>query len=550
MGVFIGIRLLFANLKSKLFLLRYKTMNLKKLILLFLMLYAPIGLFSQEKNFITGKLVDEATREPVVFATVRLKGKSVGVISNADGSFVVPNEYLALGDVLEISCLGYRTLEVKLSDLNVDQVNIILVKEEVFNLEGTVVVGKRPKRYGAQEIVKKAIENIPENYPNAPFSLVGYYRDYQVDEGIYVNLNEAILEVYDPGFSIMDKSATKVQMYDERINKTFKVDTLARQSYDYRTGQKTIEKAFLKPYGGNEFTILRVHDAIRNYLVDSYDFVNVLQTDFIPHHNFSKMDPINFDGEPLYVIEFKRNRQDNLATGKLYVSQFDFSIYKMEYALFNKNVTRETEKKGNQFMGNQLIFEVVLEYRKKDDQMYLNYISFHNTFELRLPPAFIVEDVVMDINRKCLVVNFNTEPETKSALEQRSYNLRYKGKRLSFRLMEKEGNSVLLYPRMDEDELKDMVTTLKEMDTRRGPLNKLLEIEVKDVRNLEGELINAVHTKDYEQYREFFVQNINKGKMAPLNGEFMPDDKPIFSSKAVSGEKETIFWMNPPLIRN
>ena len=225
------------------------------------------------------------------------------------------------------------------------------------------------------------------------------------------------------------------------------------------------------------------------------------------------------------MIEFKRNCQDNLATGKLYVSQFDFSIYKMEYALFNKNVTRETEKKGNQFMGNQLIFEVVLEYRKKDDQMYLNYISFHNTFELRLPPAFIVEDVVMDINRKCLVVNFNTEPETRSALEQRSYNIRYKGKRLSFRLMEKEGNSVLLYPRMDEDELKD-------------------------VRNLQGELINAVHTKDYEQYREFFVQNINEGRTAPLNGEFMPDDKPIFSSKAVSGEKETIFWMNPPLRSN
>ena len=81
-------------------------------------------------------------------------------------------------------------------------------------------------------------------------------------------------------------------------------------------------------------------------------------------------------------------------------------------------------------------------------------------------------------------------------------------------------------------------------------INKLLDIEVKDVRNLEGEVVNVVHTKDYEQYREFFVQNINQGKAAPLHGEFMPDDKPIFGSKAVSGEKEAIFWMNPPLIHN
>ncbi|MET6991647.1 hypothetical protein [Sediminicola arcticus] len=55
-----------------------------------LFLSFTISIFSQEKDFINGKLIDSETKEPVVFATIRIKDLARGVISNADGGFKVP----------------------------------------------------------------------------------------------------------------------------------------------------------------------------------------------------------------------------------------------------------------------------------------------------------------------------------------------------------------------------------------------------------------------------------------------------------------------------
>ena len=53
----------------------------------------PSSLYSQDENFIRGKLLDKKTGEPIVFATIRVKDKALGVISNKDGGFKVPLEF-------------------------------------------------------------------------------------------------------------------------------------------------------------------------------------------------------------------------------------------------------------------------------------------------------------------------------------------------------------------------------------------------------------------------------------------------------------------------
>ena len=184
-------------------------MNLKAIIFgLLFVTTAPI--FGQE-DFLRGKLLDAETEEPVVFASIRIKNRTLGVISNLDGSFRVPQRYKALGDTLQVSSMGYIKKDVLISELSSDKINIIELAPRVIALEETVVEAKKKrKNYSARAIVKKAIEALHDNYPMGSFSTVGYYRDYQYKDGVYINLNEAILEIFDQGFDQTDSQLLKL----------------------------------------------------------------------------------------------------------------------------------------------------------------------------------------------------------------------------------------------------------------------------------------------------------------------------------------------------
>ena len=80
-----------------------------KLGMVFLLLWFSWPSFAQQ-GFLRGKLLDSQTQEPIPFATVRVKGYALGIISNMDGGFQIPEKFKALGGFLVISCMGYETL--------------------------------------------------------------------------------------------------------------------------------------------------------------------------------------------------------------------------------------------------------------------------------------------------------------------------------------------------------------------------------------------------------------------------------------------------------
>lgn len=96
-----------------------------------------------QKRVVTGSVLDTKD-QPVIGAAVIVSGTSNGVMTDADGSFVlnVPS-----GEVtLDVSSLGYTSKQVKLTGLE-DNVRVILAEDRLM-LEETVVVG-----YGTQKKV-------------------------------------------------------------------------------------------------------------------------------------------------------------------------------------------------------------------------------------------------------------------------------------------------------------------------------------------------------------------------------------------------------------
>ena len=152
-----------------------------------------------------------------------------------------------------------------------------------------------------------AIENLLQNCPTQPFSYIGYYRDYQNDKDQYVNLNEALVKVYDRGFGTNDFDSTKIRLYQYRQNGDFPKDSLMAMTYD-AAGSKFIPGVSVYPFGGNELSQLRIHDAIRNHNASSYSFVNEFDSDFLKNHSFKLLDTVALDNVSLYHISFRALR--------------------------------------------------------------------------------------------------------------------------------------------------------------------------------------------------------------------------------------------------
>ncbi len=527
--------------------------NFLKILVLGLFLGAFACGSAQERDFIRGSLIDAETKEPIVFANIRVKDRALGVISNVDGGFRIPLKYRTYGDILEISSLGYKTKEVAMQTLNKDSVYVLNLYPSVAVLQEAIVTAeyKRRRRRSAKQIVREAIESIPKNYPNHPFSTIGYYRDYQIEKEEYINLNEAILEVFDAGFDQIDTSTTKVQIYAYEQNNQFRRDTVADNLYDYNTGRKTITNAFLSDYGGNEFTILKTHDAIRNYRLNTYDFVNEVNNgDILRNHSFKRLSNTNSADEILYVVKFQKIDERHLALGKIFISTFDFAIHKLEYAVYLRQ-SNKIVKKTKAENSNKLIFEINTSYKRGvNDKMYLNYISFHNTFKLRIRPPFNVIHIGVDLDKKRFELTFNEEIDLGNDVDMKNFRGYFKGRRIKFKrslILEKK---VFLYPGLISTKERLMWEDLISAVKRNIPLNqKLIYFKVNNINDIHGNVINKSYTKDYNQFREFFVQEVKPFIMPRNNGRYMNGMQPIYteSQPIIKPDNFNDYWMNTPL---
>lgn len=532
---------------------------------LLIVLLVTLQTFGQS-DFLKGQIIDATTKEPIAFATVAIKGKAVGVISNIDGSFSLPERFKSLGDTLKISSMGYDKMEILISELSSDIVKTIYLQPSIFELEEAVVKAKKKRLPPARRILKRAIENIPNNYPKRSFSTVGYYRDYQLDSLGYLNLNEALLEVFDAGFDEIDMLSSKIRIYDYVQNQSFRRDSLADDPYNYTDWRKVIENARLTNRGGNEFEILRAHDPIRNYQLNAFDFVNNMSKgDILRYHAFYKLEGTKSDGENLFAIRITKTEADFTARGMVFISKNDYAIHKFEYALYDNSKINSDRLLREDGIYGQLIFEVTTAYKRgQDDKMFLNYISFHNRFRLAEPPKFAVKDVTVLADREAFAVRFNNplahvgtrfgddikrKVGEAIAYEKRWYNFKYKGQKIKFENIKIVNDStVYLFPKMDSIPLKNMMRDLETTSKENIVTGGSLQVRISGLEDVDGNSLDVGEYKDYDQFREFFVQEIRPNSTLPTDYPFMDKRKPIFDNQPIKKpDNFEDYWMNTPL---
>jgi len=348
------------------------------LVILFFFFYSSLT-SGQVFQVIKGKIINEETSSVVPFAHVTLISRGIGVVSNENGEFDLKIPTYNKLDSLLISCIGYKEYSISLSEVPKGKVLTIKLIPIFYDIAEAEIVGKET-RISPKKIVKNAIAKIPENYPFRSYQMQGYYRDYLKFEDQYINLIEAGLIVEDPGFQVNDEES-KVKIIQVRYSDSYKVDPALNLTYS--KNQKDLYGFKFPAYGGNEFTILRAHNPIRNFRDFSFSFIDIFSRDFPRIHKFT-LDSISYIGEtPVYCIGFKYYYTDYkdpwLAIrikyrihGSIFIRRDNFGILKLIYSTSRSRNDAPLQK----------LYELVVEYSNFKDKMFLNYISFMNYFEV------------------------------------------------------------------------------------------------------------------------------------------------------------------------
>lgn len=108
----------------------------KRVTLLIALLMASISCIYAQQLTITGTVIDKNLGDPIIGATILVKGTTIGTVTDVDGNFSIE---ASKNNVLEISYVGYQAQSIKLD--GIQRVYRIELSEDTQNLDEVVVVG-------------------------------------------------------------------------------------------------------------------------------------------------------------------------------------------------------------------------------------------------------------------------------------------------------------------------------------------------------------------------------------------------------------------------
>ncbi|WP_339864755.1 carboxypeptidase-like regulatory domain-containing protein [uncultured Algoriphagus sp.] len=163
---------------------------------------------NQQTNNISGFVTDKEDSSPVQFAYLYLKNyPDFSALADERGEFkfFFPSQF---GDeIVVISSIGFQKLEVPISSLSKTG-NTLKLQRQLLSLNEVTVM---PEDHSMEEMISKAIDNIPNNYPDKRHQLRGFYRKVSTNYEEFTKLVEAAVVVEDISY-LKEGSALRVKL--------------------------------------------------------------------------------------------------------------------------------------------------------------------------------------------------------------------------------------------------------------------------------------------------------------------------------------------------
>jgi len=343
------------------------------------------SLSQREVTYVTGLIVDNETLEPLPYATIALKNKGRGTVSNNNGEFGLKITSDLVNDTLSVSYLGYVGREIPVKQTLGNNFTISM-KREFISIPEIIIRNQIP-----QEIISRARQAIPHNYGNTPALMTGFYREGILKKNQLQTYSEAILQIYKSAYSA-SILGDQIKVYKSRkIENSNRSDTLTVR---LKAGLSTC----LELDGAKHI----------------FDFIT---TESMPDYSYRITDIVTYDDETAYVIEFEQREDVDLPLykGTIYINTVDYGILDAEFEL-NQSLIH---KMKNSFISNSthgyntwpLSVKYSVSYRKMNDRYFLSHVRgdlvfasnqkkifFHTQFKVFFELA-ITETVLKNVTR-------------------------------------------------------------------------------------------------------------------------------------------------------
>jgi len=482
----------------------------RRIFCVYILIFSSLSVCCQSFITIKGRLVDGISNEVISFGNIRVCGTTYGTLSNEWGEFAINITEKNLYDTLCISYIGYNTFQEQISHLQDEKYITVYLKPSSYFLSEVNIEDKFRKPLTPSKIVKKGIKQIDDLYPSQPHVLKGYYREYLKDTIDYLNLYEAVIDVCDLGFGKNFQKA-KVNIICSRYRSSVNIDKTIPMVYD-NSQSKYIPNYVVPNYGGNEFTLLRASDPIRNSDLSTFSYIYRLKRDFIRNHLFSIDSTMFLDTNIYYKIGIKLKRdnpfikyaaQDAKIHGELYINAENFSIRKFRYI----NYLSQTSEKR--------LYEIEIEYRKYRDKLYLSYISMSNIFSFLMSDntRFFLESISLTKDRQKVFLNYSQLFSSNILDHISQIDVTYNHDTLDVLNVDIQKDQTLVIQIPSLSNIIDTESHKNKLSDTNKTLAYILnsgalKIHIHNLTSYHGRPITKPVYKQLYQYQEFFVNSV------------------------------------------
>lgn len=297
---------------------------------------------------ITGVVKDAKSKKKLEYVSISIPGTGIGTISNTDGGFSIKVKDSLHVKTLEASHIGYYNQRLALSDNDMDDVTIFLTPNEN-KLKEVIVESMDPLK-----LVETAILKIADNNSLETNLLTGFYRETIKKRRNYINISEAVIDVYKTPYTQSD-AHDKVQVLK------------GRKLLSPKPGDTLLVKFVGGP---NLSTYL---DVVKNKDL-------MLDKETLYYYKFKMENSVMINERPHYVVSFKPQviLPYALFDGKLYIDQETLAFSRAEFSLDMNDRNKVTQailrKKPFRlhFKPEEVVY--IVTYKEQGGKSYLNYV--------------------------------------------------------------------------------------------------------------------------------------------------------------------------------
>ena len=286
---------------------------MRKIFFVIITLLANIAL-SQNSIHISGRVINKDTNIPISNASVYIKDKYIGTVSNSEGIFNLNIPAYAINDSIVISCMGYKKVTQGIGRFSYHNDNIIKLIPDIILLNEMIIIPSD----SALNILENSLNIMISNLRTDPFEIEGFYREEIKQNNKYAGFSEASFFGHNEGYNLVFSK----EKYKYFPPGWFIIDNIRVSDYSIIYDDKGFPRNNIQL---NNILFYEQAFILRKLLSKKWRKTQIYKYKSIEYQN----------GETILVFYFQpknsKNKKLTFSSGKIYLSSRDYRILRIEF---------------------------------------------------------------------------------------------------------------------------------------------------------------------------------------------------------------------------